>query len=1145
MRLLRALSLACAILWPTAAQAQLPDLVETAVANPPANAQLGSTLGTSETVQNQGSAVAVPSITRYYLSLNITKDSGDILLSGGRGVPELSFGNASAGVSSATVPFTPSPGAYYLLACADDLQTVSESNETNNCSASATQMVLQSGDTLLESQWHLKSRGLEPAGANVRAAWAASLGSGVVIGIVDDGLQHTHPDLQPNHVPALSFDFNQNDADPSPFVSSDCNVSDCHGTSVAGVAAARGGNNIGAAGVARLASLAGLRLISAPVSDAQIATALGHQPNAIHILNNSWGSPDDGISMDRPGPMTAAAIQTAATVGRNGLGRVFLWSAGNGGDFDNCNFDGYANNRFVVAVGAIADSGQQAFYSESCAALFVTAPSDGGTRGITTTDLVGSSGYSFPSVNDYTSIFGGTSPAAPLVSGVVALMLQANPTLTARDVHHILARTSHRINPADASWTAARYPHSEKFGFGLVDAAAAVAQAATWRTVLPERAILPAARTLNFSIPDNDATGRADSIAVDVVFANFRVERVEVVFNATHTWRGDIEVMLTSPTGVVSQLATERPDDFTDNFVDWRFSSVRHWGESAAGTWTLRVTDREQLDAGTWQNWTLRIYGTQSTAPATTRLITDFDGDGRNDLALFHRAGAWQIQNGPPKQWGFAWDVPVPGDYNGDRYAEAAVFRPSEGTWYIEGQTPVQWGWAADLPVPADYNGDGRADIAVFRPGSGTWYVRGLAEVQFGLPGDIPVPGDYTGDGRADVAIYRPSEGSWYILGLGIFQFGLPADVPVPADYDGDGRTDIAVWRPATGEWFVQNQFSVQWGLPGDLPIGVDVDGDGRSELVVYRRESATWFSRDPFTGVTGVTQQGAPGSVPAMIRPWLSRTIAGDMEGDRRADLTVFRPSSAQWFTRFVPGPYVIQQPLGAMGDVPVPGDYRGIGWDQAAGYRPSNGTWRIAGGPTIQWGVTGDRPVPGDYDGDGRTDVAVWRPSTGVWHLLYSSLEWQGGQAFQWGLSGDVPVVGDYDGDRRTDLAVFRPSTAVWYVLQSSTDFTAPLIVQWGLLSDRPVPGDYDGDRRTDIAIWRPGSGTWFALLSTTNYAFYTSIQWGFSDDAPVPADFNGDGRTDPAVFRPFDSTWYAFFQFVGVQWGLSGDIALPIIP
>ncbi len=129
-------------------------------------------------------------------------------------------------------------------------------------------------------------------------------GTGSVIAIVDNGLQHTHPDLQSNYSAALSFDFNDGDPDPSPIV-----TFDFHGTAVTGIAAARGGNGFGVSGAAPLATLAGLRLIAAPFSDATGASALGHQPNAIHISNNSWGPFDDGATLEGPGPMTEAAIR--------------------------------------------------------------------------------------------------------------------------------------------------------------------------------------------------------------------------------------------------------------------------------------------------------------------------------------------------------------------------------------------------------------------------------------------------------------------------------------------------------------------------------------------------------------------------------------------------------------------------------------------------------------------------------------------------------------------------------------------------------------------------------------------------------------------------------------------------------------------
>jgi len=232
--------------------------------------------------------------------------------------------------------------------------------------------------------------------------------------------------------------------------------------------------------------------------------------------------------------------------------------------------------------------------------------------------------------------------------------------------------------------------------------------------------------------------------------------------------------------------------------------------------------------------------------------------------------GLWFIQRSSDGaavafQWGAAatGDQPLPADYDGDGRADLAVWRrvePSsagdgeEGVWYVvrssDGQVVRrQWGSAYDRPVPADYDGDGRADFAVWR--AGTWYVIGSADgvaraEQFGDATDVPVPADYDGDGRADLAVWRPSTGTWLIRssrdGTVITrQWGGPGDIPVPADYDGDGRADVAVWRGSTGEWWVIGSrdgavILRQWGGERDLPLTGDYDGDGLGDFTVYRR---------------------------------------------------------------------------------------------------------------------------------------------------------------------------------------------------------------------------------------------------------------------------------------------------------------------
>jgi subtilisin-like proprotein convertase family protein len=465
-------------------------------------------------------------------------------------------------------------------------------------------------DPLLNEQWHLKPRALELAGSNVSSVWTSLMGAGVVLGIVDDGLQHTHPDLQANYSSALSWDFNFNDPDPAPFSTA------AHGTAVAGVTGARIGNAIGVSGAAPWATLAGLRVLGAPASDLTEANAFAHQTDAIQILNNSWGPADDGATLEGPGPLAQAAIETAAVSGRAGKGRIFVWAAGNGRngtlESDNCNFDGYASNRFAVSVGSVNDLAVQAEYSESCAALLVSAPSgdtDPARRDITTTDLAGANGYS---AGDYTSTFGGTSAAAPLVSGVVALMLEQNPSLGWRDVKFILRETSSRSAIADpaADWSSGPRPHSHRYGFGLVDAEAAVTRAATWINVPPERTVASALDVVGAGIPDNSAFGISRSVMLGSEHSGFLVEHVEVEFTATHNRRGDIEVTLTSPSGLVSTLATVRTADTQPDFSGWRFRSVRHWGEAAAGNWTLTVKDRRSGTTGTFGSWRLRLYGT-------------------------------------------------------------------------------------------------------------------------------------------------------------------------------------------------------------------------------------------------------------------------------------------------------------------------------------------------------------------------------------------------------------------------------------------------------------------------------------------------------------------------------------------------------
>ncbi len=119
-----------------------PDLVEIGVSNPPATKARGGKFQVTDTVQNVGAAASKASTTRYYLSLDGVKNAGDTLLNGGRSVAAVASGASDSGSITATIPSGTTPNTYFLLACADNANTVVETNEGNNCTASQTAVTI-------------------------------------------------------------------------------------------------------------------------------------------------------------------------------------------------------------------------------------------------------------------------------------------------------------------------------------------------------------------------------------------------------------------------------------------------------------------------------------------------------------------------------------------------------------------------------------------------------------------------------------------------------------------------------------------------------------------------------------------------------------------------------------------------------------------------------------------------------------------------------------------------------------------------------------------------------------------------------------------------------------------------------------------
>lgn len=479
-------------------------------------------------------------------------------------------------------------------------------------------------DPMLGNQWHL---GL------IRAApsWDSATGSGVVVGIVDNGVDLSHPDLSPALDRGLGYDWNDNDNDPSAenhevVIEGDTYYrKDDHGTAVAGLASARGGNRVGGAGSAPSSAFAALRLIAAPVDDAEEAAAMSWRNDAIWVKNNSWG-PYDYYPDVSPAPsLWQSAVLEGVTNGREGLGVLYFWAAGNGQKHgDQGSLDGYASARPVIAVAATGKAGNVAGFSEGGPHLVVAAP---GESGIVTTDRVGAPGYTRGS---YTSSFNGTSAATPIAAGVGAQLLEARPDLGWRDVKEIFLRSSTRLLSTSPEWTSrpagdTGHPikHHPRLGGGLVNALSALTLARNWRPLGPETELSPYPTTQgSMLIPDNRALPFSLAFEIPDGSPVLRVEHVVMNLDITHTYRGDLEITLVSPSGTTSRFTKNSSRMSGEDYQDYPFTSVRHWGEEShipgapSRRWTLRIRDTQPADSGYLNSVSLTLYGTPLEEPA-------------------------------------------------------------------------------------------------------------------------------------------------------------------------------------------------------------------------------------------------------------------------------------------------------------------------------------------------------------------------------------------------------------------------------------------------------------------------------------------------------------------------------------------------
>ena len=493
------------------------------------------------------------------------------------------------------------------------------------------------GDPFFEYQWYLNSvkstaictttdvKTVAGNDLNILPLYHRTIGSThgqTVVQVVDGGVDAKHEDIDVSLKYSLNSVNGTNDPSPTEGVSS--NPIQIfyrgHGTAVAGIIGAKGLNGIGIRGVAPNVTIAGSNwLESQKIEALEKVWYMGKGADDIVVSNNSWGA---RIVDDKS---YEYLMQSASEDLRDGKGRIFVFASGNDRkQYGNANLSYLINNPYAIAVAALNHKDKYASYSTpgsnvlTCAyggehyyeaptimttfstGLSMYASMLGGRKGPITIDE--------DSERNYTYAMNGTSAAAPMVSGALALVLDVCPFLAWRDIRWLIANTGEKVDENSTGWikNSVGLWHSNDYGFGKINAVEMVKKCTSLEyRVLPKQKIVNIKYDDTQYIPDTN-----ESIDIEMECdENLTIEWIGLTATIDHPYAGDIAIDIVSPFGTVSHLMV--PNFLKSNIYSsgFRFSTVSLAGEKSKGVWTVRIRDALEKDSGKLMKLKMEIRG--------------------------------------------------------------------------------------------------------------------------------------------------------------------------------------------------------------------------------------------------------------------------------------------------------------------------------------------------------------------------------------------------------------------------------------------------------------------------------------------------------------------------------------------------------